>query len=145
MGTSQFNDTLDLTKEDDLRFCRLTITQARRDFDPGTSIFITWGLVCFAGYIGIHYLVLLKYFKWIYPFIIGLCTVGIIGNVYFGLRLCKQQRLKGYISHIDNQINWIWWISVSNGFLWSTLGYFKDSFGGPGFFWALIYALALSI
>ena len=144
MNQTQREDRLDFTKEEDLYFLRAITAQARRDFDPGTPIYITWGIICFIGYTGTHILVAQKQYIWINWMWWILSGIGITLSVFFGYRLVKQQRKKGFISHIDRQINWIWGIFIANGILWTMLGYFSDWFGGPGFFWALIYAFALS-
>ncbi|MEJ5260731.1 MAG: hypothetical protein WHS88_11140 [Anaerohalosphaeraceae bacterium] len=145
METMQNDDSLNLTREEDLRFVRALLAQTRRDFDPGIVIFITWGLICLLGYNGTFLFVSSQHDHWISPMWFGLLTVGGVFSMVFGYRLLKNQRKKGFVSHIDIQMNWLWAIAVGNGLLWSLLGYFRDFYGGPGFFWAFIYAVALSM
>ncbi len=61
------------------------------------------------------------------------------------IRVSKRQKAQGMVSHIWKQLNWVWLILLPNAVLWSILGLFKDCFGSPGFLWAAVYAIALSM
>ncbi len=130
---------------DNLQFMRLAIEKTRREIDPEALSMITWGLVCMVVYFGIYFLAIYKMFNWI-PYVLypSLAVGGILGGIS-SYRVSKRQKAQGVVSHIWKQLNWVWLILLPNAVLWSALGLFKDYFGGPGFLWAAIYAIALSM
>lgn len=130
---------------DDLRFMRLAIEKTRRDFDPGTAIFITWGLICLAGYTATHFLIAKQayteknYVWW------GLYAIGIPLSMFFGYRLSKRQENLGVVPYIYIQIGWIWGIAISSGIIFGTFWFGRCFVSDINFFWAWIYAIALSM
>ncbi len=130
---------------ENLEFMRLAIEKTHREIDPEALSMIVWGLVCMVIYFGIHFLAINKMFNWI-PYVLfpSLAIGGIVG-VISSYRVSKRQKSRGMVSHIWKQLNWVWLILLPNAMLWSALGLFKDYFGGPGFLWAAVYAIALSM
>jgi len=130
---------------DDLKFIRVMVERTHRQIDPEAFSMITWGLVCMVIYFGIYFLAIHKMFNWI-PYVLfpSLAVGGIVGGIST-YRVSKRQRAQGVISHIWKQLNWLWLILVTNALIWSSLGLFRDYFGGYGFLWAAVYAIALSM
>jgi hypothetical protein len=130
---------------DDLKFIRAMVERTHREIDPEAFSMITWGLVCMVIYFGTYFLAIHKMFNCI-PYVLfpSLAVGGIVGGIS-SYRVSKRQKAQGMVSHIWKQLNWVWLILLPNAVLWSILGLFKDYFGGPGFIWAAVYAIALSI
>ena len=130
---------------ENLEFMRLAIERTRREIDPEALSMIVWGLVCMAIYFGIYFLAIHKMFN-LMPYVLfpSLAVGGIVGGIS-SYRVSKRQKAQGMVSHIWKQLNWVWLILLPNAVLWSILGLFKDDFGGPGFLWAAVYAIALSM
>ncbi len=130
---------------ENLQFMRLAIERTRRDFDPEAPVMIVWGLVCMIGYATIYFLVMHELYKWIWPVYLPLLAIGLCVTVVSGIRVSRRQKKAGLVPQISNQIGWVWMVVLAHGVLWSTLGLFFDFFGGPGFLWAMVYSIALSI
>ncbi len=130
---------------ENLQFMRLAIERTRRDFDPEAPVMIVWGLVCMIGYTTIYFLVMHGLYKWIWPVYLPLLAIGLCVTVVSGIRVSRRQKKAGLVPQISNQIGWVWMVVLAHGVLWSTLGLFFDFFGGPGFLWAMVYSIALSI
>lgn len=130
---------------ENLEFMRLAIERTRREIDPEALSMIVWGLVCMAIYFGIYFLAIHKMFN-LMPYVLfpSLAVGGIVGGIS-SYRVSKRQKAQGMVSHIWKQLNWVWLILLPNAVLWSILGLFKDYFGAPGFLWAAVYAIALSM
>ena len=130
---------------DDLKFIRAMVERTHREIDPEAFSMITWGLVCMVIYFGTYFLAIHKMFNCI-PYVLfpSLAVGGIVGGIS-SYRVSKRQKAQGMVSHIWKQLNWVWLILLPNAVLWSILGLFKDYFGGPGFIWAAVYAIALSM
>ena len=130
---------------ENLEFMRLAIEKTRREIDPEAFSMITWGLVCMVIYLGIYFLAIHKMFN-LMPYVLfpSLAVGGIVGGIS-SYRVSKRQKAQGMVSHIWKQLNWVWLILLPNAVLWSILGLFKDYFGAPGFLWAAVYAIALSM
>ena len=130
---------------DDLKFIRAMVERTHREIDPEAFSMITWGLVCMVIYFGIYFLAIHKMFNCM-PYVLfpSLAVGGIVGGIS-SYRVSKRQKAQGMVSHIWKQLNWVWLILLPNAVLWSILGLFKDYFGGPGFLWAAVYAIALSM
>ena len=84
-------------------------------------------------------------YKWIWPVYLPLLAIGLCVTVVSGIRVSRRQKKAGLVPQISNQIGWVWMVVLAHGVLWSTLGLFFDFFGGPGFLWAMVYSIALSI
>ncbi len=130
---------------ENLQFMRVAIERTRRDFDPEAPVMIVWGLVCMIGYTTIYFLVMRELYKWIWPVYLPLLAIGLCVTVVSGIRVSRRQKKAGLVPQISNQIGWVWMVVLAHGVLWSTLGLFFDFFGGPGFLWAMVYSIALSI
>ncbi len=130
---------------ENLQFMRLAIERTRRDFDPEAPVMIVWGLVCMIGYATIYFLVMHELYKWIWPVYLPLLAIGLCVTVVSGIRVSRRQKKAGLVPQISSQIGWVWMVVLAHGVLWSTLGLFFDFFGGPGFLWAMVYSIALSI
>ncbi|MHC5060273.1 MAG: hypothetical protein ACYTFK_04210 [Planctomycetota bacterium] len=130
---------------DDLKFIRSMVERTHREIDPEAFSMIIWGLICMVIYFGIYFLVINKMFNWI-PYVLfpSLAVGGIVGGIS-SYRVSKRQKARGMISQIWKQLNWVWLILLPNAVLWNILGLFNDYFGGPGFLWAAVYAIALSM
>jgi hypothetical protein len=101
--------------------------------------------VCMIGYTAIYFLVMNELYKWIWPVYLPLLAIGGCVTVVSGIRVSKRQKKAGLVPRLSKQISWVWMIVLAHGVVWSTLGLFFDFFGGPGFLWALVYSIALSI
>ena len=130
---------------ENLQFMRLAIERTRRDFDPEAYVMIVWGLVCMIGYAAIYFLEKLQLYKWIWPVYLPLLAIGVCVSIVSGIRVSKRQKKAGLVPQISNQIGWVWMVVLAHGVVWSTLGLFFDFFGGPGFLWAMVYSIALSM
>ena len=75
---------------ENLQFMRLAIEKTRRDFDPGSAIFITWGLLCLVGYTATHFLVASKNYAAINTVWFSLSAIGYPLSIFFGYRLFKD-------------------------------------------------------
>ncbi|HIJ71714.1 MAG TPA: hypothetical protein HPP87_10185 [Planctomycetes bacterium] len=130
---------------DDLKFIRDMLERTHREIDPEAFSMIIWGLVSMVIYFGAYFFVVYKIFNWI-PYVLfpSLAVGGIVGG-FSSYRVSKRQKARGMVSHIWKQLNWVWFILLPNAVIWSILGLFQDYFGGPGFLWAAVYAIALSM
>ena len=130
---------------ENLQFMRLAIEKTHKEIDPEAPVMIVWGLVCMIGYAAIYFLEKLQLYKWIWPVYLPLLAIGVCVTVVSGIRVSKRQKKAGLVPRISNQIGWAWMIVLAHGVVWSSLGLFFDSFGGPGFLWAMVYSIALSM
>jgi len=130
---------------ENLQFMRSAIEKTRRDFDPGTAIFITWGLLCLVGYTAGHFLMAKQaYIETNYVWL-GLYAIGIPLSIFFGYRLSKRQEYRGIVPYIYIQIGWIWGLMITSGILFGTFGFGRSFFNDIHFLWAWIYAISLSM
>ena len=130
---------------DDLKFIRSMVERTHREIDPEAFSMITWGLVCIVIYTACHFLVKPQTYKWAYCILaLSLAVGGTVGFVS-SYRVSKRQKAQGMVSHIWKQLNWVWYILLPNAVIWTCLGLFRDPFGAPGFLWAAVYAIALSM
>lgn len=137
---SQENTTEEKNLADNLQFMRLAIGKTRRDFDPGTAIFITWGLMCLIGYTAKHFLANNQANNvWL-----SLYAVAIPLSIFFSYRLGKRLETRGIVPYIYIQIGWIWGIAIASGIVFGNLnaGRFVSDIN---FLWAWIYAISLSM
>jgi len=130
---------------DDLKFIRDMVERTHREIDPEAPVMIVWGLICLIGYTSIYFLVTHQLYNWIWPVYLPLLAIGGCVTIVSGIRVSKQQKKAGVISQVSKQIGWVWCIVLVHGVVWSTLGLFYDFFGGPGFLWAMVYSIALSM
>lgn len=130
---------------EDVRFMRSVVEKTHRQIDPEAISMITWGLVCIVIYVGTYFLVIYQMYNLMPYFLFTSLAVGGTIGAVSSYKVAKRQKAEGAVSHIWKQINWVWLILLPNAVLWSILGLFRDSFGGPGFLWAAIYAIALSM
>jgi len=133
------------TVADDLRFMRLAIEKTRRDFDPGTAIFITWGLLCLIGYTATHFLIAHQDYAKINTVWFSLYGIGVPLSMFFGYRISKRQEYRGIVPYIYIQIGWIWGLMITSGILFGTFGLGRSFFNDIHFLWAWIYAISLSM
>ena len=71
---------------ENLQFMRSAIERTRRDFDPGTPIFITWGLMCLIGYTAAYFLIAQKAYGTINTVWFSLYAVAIPLSIFFSLK-----------------------------------------------------------
>ena len=130
---------------ENLGFMRSVVEKTHREIDPEAPVMIVWGLVCMIGYTAIYFLVMHELYKWIWPVYLPLLVIGACVTVVSGIRVSKRQKKVGLVPRLSKQIGWVWMIVLAHGVVWSTFGLFFDFFGGPGFLWAMVYSIALSI
>jgi len=130
---------------ENLQFMRSAIERTRRDFDPGTAIFITWGLLCLVGYTASHFLISQQAYAKINTVWWSLYAVGFPLSIFFGYRLSKRLETRGIVPYIYIQIGWIWGLMITNGIVFGTFGLGRGFFTNLHFLWAWIYAMALSM
>lgn len=131
---------------DDLKFMRSIIERTQRQIDPAAPIMITWGFICLFGYLATHWLAVEQLFRYIWWLWLIVCwPVGFILSIFFGYRVRKREIRRGVRSYVSKQIGWVWAILVPNGIIWTLLGILRDPFGAPGFLWASIYGIGLSM
>ncbi len=130
---------------DDLKFIRSMVERTHREIDPEAPVMIVWGLVCMIGYTAIYFLVMHQLYKWIWRVYLPLLAIGVCVTVVSGIRVSKRQKKAGLVPQLSKQIGWVWMVVLAHGVVWSTLGLFFDFFGGPGFLWAMVYSIALSM
>lgn len=130
---------------EDLQFMRSAIEKTRRDFDPGTAIFITWGLLCLIGYTATHFLIAQQTYAKINTVWLSLYGVGVPLSIFFGYRLSKRQNISGFVPYIYIQIGWIWCITVASGIIFGTFWFGRNFVSDINFLWAWIYAISLSM
>ena len=130
---------------DDLKFIRDMVERAHREIDPEAPVMIVWGLICLIGYTSMYFLVTHQLYNWIWPTYLPLLAIGVCVTIVSGIRVTKRQKRAGLIPHLSKQISWVWMSVLVHGVVWSSLGLFYDWFGGPGFLWALVYSIALSM
>jgi hypothetical protein len=133
------------TAADDLKFMRLVVEKTHKEIDPEAPVMIVWGLVCMIGYTSIYFLVMHQLYKWIWRVYLPLLAIGVCVTVVSGIRVSKRQKKAGLVPQLSKQIGWVWMVVLAHGVVWSTLGLFFDFFGGPGFLWAMVYSIALSM
>ncbi len=130
---------------DDLKFMRSVVEKTHKEIDPEAPVMIVWGLVCMIGYTAIYFLVMHQLYKWIWRVYLPLLAIGVCVTVVSGIRVSKRQKKTGLVPQLSKQIGWVWMVVLAHGVVWSTLGLFFDFFGGPGFLWAMVYSIALSM
>jgi hypothetical protein len=130
---------------DDLKFMRSVIEKTHKEIDPEAPVMIVWGLVCMIGYTAIYFLVMHQLYKWIWRVYLPLLAIGVCVTVVSCIRVSKRQKKAGLVPQLSKQIGWVWMVVLTHGVVWSTLGLFFDFFGGPGFLWAMVYSIALSM
>ena len=130
---------------DDLKFMRSVVEKTHKEIDPEAPVMIVWGLVCMIGYTAIYFLVMHQLYKWIWRVYLPLLAIGVCVTVVSGIRVSKRQKKAGLVPQLSKQIGWVWMVVLAHGVVWSTLGLFFDFFGGPGFLWAMVYSIALSM
>jgi hypothetical protein len=130
---------------ENIRFMRSAIEKTRQDFDPGTAIFITWGLLCLVGYTATHFLIANQDYAKINTVWFSLYWIGIPLSVFFGYRLSRRQENRGFVPYIYIQIGWIWGVMIISGVIFGNFGLGRAFFTDLHFLWAWIYAIALSM
>ncbi len=138
-------DRIEENFAENLQFMRSAIEKTRRDFDPGTAIFITWGLICLVGYTATHFLIAHQAHAKINTVWFSLYGIGIPLSMFFGYRLSKRQENRGIVPYIYIQIGWIWGITVASGIIFGTFWFGRISVSDINFLWAWVYAIALSM
>lgn len=128
---------------DNMNFMRMAVEKTRRDFDPGTAVYITWGLTCMIGYTSSHFLIAAEAYSKINAVWLGLYACGVPLSILFGYRLFKKMMVRGMLPYIYIQIGWIWGILILSGVLFGNFGLGKSFFTNINFFWAWVYAVAL--
>lgn len=124
---------------------RLAIEKTRRDFDPGTAIFITWGLLSLAGYTATHFLIANHAYAKINTVWLSIYAIGIPLSMFFGYRIYKYNETRGFVPYIYIQIGWIWSITISSGIVFGTISFGRNFISDINFLWAWIYAISLSM
>jgi hypothetical protein len=130
---------------ENLQFMRLAIERTRRDFDPGTPVFILWGLMCLIGYTAAHFLIAKEAYGTINTVWLSLYAIAIPLGIFFCYRISKRQNTQGVVPYIYIQIGWIWGIMVGSGIAFGTFGLGRSYFSDTHFLWAWIYAISLSM
>jgi hypothetical protein len=130
---------------ENLQFLRSSIEKTRRDFDPGSAIFMTWGLLCLIGYTATHFLAAHQAHDKIDTVWLALYAIGIPSSMFFGYRISKRQNMRGVVPYIYIQIAWIWGIMIASGIIFGTFGIGRSFFSNINFLWAWIYAISLSM
>lgn len=130
---------------EDLKFMRSAIERTRQDFDPGTPIFITWGLLCLIGYTATHFLIAQKAYETTSTVWFSLYAVGIPLSIFFSYRIGKRLTLRGMVPYIYIQIGWIWGITIASGIIFGTFWFGRSFVSDINFLWAWIYAISLSM
>ncbi len=130
---------------ENLQFMRLAIERTRRDFDPGTPAFITWGLMCLIGYTAAHFLIAKEAYGTINTVWLSLYAIAIPLGIFFCHRISKRQNTQGVVPYIYIQIGWIWGIMIASGIAFGTFGLGRSYFSDIHFLWAWIYAISLSM
>ena len=142
------NSQEDRTEEkftENLQFMRSAIERTRRDFDPGTAIFITWGLLCLVGYTATHFLIANQAYAKINTVWFSLYGIGFPLSMFFGYRLSKRQENHGIVPYIYIQIGWIWGITITSGIIFGTFWFGRCFVSDINFLWAWVYAISLSM
>ena len=142
---SQDSGIEDKNVAENLQFMRMAIQKTRRDIDPEAPAMIVWGIVNIVMYWSIYYLVMQELYKWIFPMMVPLLSIGICVTIFSGIRVSKRQKKAGYVPHLSQVIGYIWMIVLAHGAAWSAFGLFYDFFGGPGFLWAMVYSIGLAM
>ena len=130
---------------ENIQFMRSAIERTRRDFDPGTAIFITWGLICLVGYSAMHFLIANEVYEKINTLWFSLYAVGFPLSAFFGYRLSRRQENRGFVPYIYIQIGWIWGITIPSGIIFGTFWFGRAFVSDVNFLWAWIYAISLSM
>lgn len=130
---------------ENLHFMRLAIEKTRRNFDPGTAIFMTWGLLGLIGYTATHFLAVHQAHNKINIVWLAIYAIGIPSSMFLGYRISKRQNTRGVVPYIYVQITWIWGIMIASGIIFGTLGLGRSFFSNINFLWAWVYAISLSM
>ena len=130
---------------EDIKFMRRIVERTHRRIDPGAPIMITWGTICMIGMPGTQWLVNHGMQDWIGRMWIGLSAIGFALTLLFVYQIRKRELAHGVSSVISGQIGLVWNILWPNGVLWTVLGLYTDPYGGPGFLWAALYGIGLSM
>ncbi len=130
---------------ENLEFMRLAIEKTRHDFDPGTTIFIMWGILCLIGYTSSHFLAANQAYAKINTVWLSLYVIGIPMSIYLGYRISRRLETRGVVPYIYIQIGWIWGIMVLSGIVFGTFGVGRSFFSDINFLWAWVYAISLSM
>lgn len=133
---------------DDLQFMRSVIEKTYKQVNPDTHTMIMWGVICLIGYPAIHFMSTPQLHKWI-PFAGWLLIAFGLCYIFITLRIVtKRDKKTGLISLLRKQLTWVWIvIMVMHGLTWSILGtaFNNYSAGDPGFLFAILFSIALSI
>ena len=136
---------------EDVKFMRSAIEKTNTTCEPdwlSMSVVIMWGALCMIGYISIHFFLRnIQYYKWIWPLFYAL---GFVGACYSFIGLClsfRNDRKTGFVRKLPKQVIGIWVVILLNGLVWTLMGRFVNNFTfcEPGFLFALLFGLCLSI
>ena len=132
---------------EDLKFIRSVIEKTYRAVDPGSWIYIVWGLIFLIGYPATQYfLTTPQLYDFILPVWSILCVIAASITIFNGIIAEKREKRNGVISQLSKQISLVWFILFYNGIAWSAMWLvFKVSFGELAFLWAVIFGFGLSI
>ena len=128
-----------------LEFMRSAIEKTRRDFDPGSAIFMMWGILCLIGYTSTHFLIAHQAYAKINTVWLSLYGIGIPMSIFLSYRISRQLETHGVVPYIYIQIGWIWGIMVTSGIVFGTFGLGRSFFGDINFLWPWVYAISLSM
>ena len=130
---------------EDLKFVRSVVEKTYRPVKPETHNTITWGLICMAAYISIHFLIKFQLYNWISPLYISLMGVGLFCSLATVYIVVKRHKKEGFAPLLFKQVAYLWMIVMFPIIFWDRMGLFDKIFCGSGFVYAMGLSIALGI
>jgi len=132
---------------DDVKFMRSVVEKMSRQVKPDIHIMIVCGLTCMIIYAVLYFLKTHQLDKWIWPIGLSLTTVLFIYGFISLIRIAKDEKKAGFISHLKRQVMWAWIFIMLHGLAWTVSPILFNNFcgGDPAFLWAMLFSIGLVV
>ena len=130
---------------DDIKYMRSVIEKMSWQIKPDVYIMIVCGLVCMIIYAALYFLKTYHYDKLIWPVALFFTIILFIYSFYSLVRIAKDEKKAGFISHMKRQVTWVWIFIMLHGLAWTVSPALSDNYcgGDPAFLWGMLFSIGL--
>ena len=130
---------------DDIKYMRSVVEKMSWQIKPDVHIMIVCGLVCMIIYAALYFLKIYHYEKLIWPVALSLTTILFLYSFYSLVRIAKDEKKTGFISHLKRQVTWVWIFIMLHGLAWTVSPALSGDYcgGDPAFLWGMLFSIGL--
>jgi hypothetical protein len=135
------------TVADDIKFMRSMVERMSRQVKPDINIMVACGLICMIAYAVLYFLKRSQLDRWIWPMGLSVTTVLFIYGFISLVRIARDEKKAGFISHLKRQVTFVWIFIMLHGLAWTISPVVFDNFcgGDPAFLWAMLFSIGLVV